>query len=130
MPWDMMVVEMAFIFSLRGLRRPVISPVALLMATFVALATAEARVKPLAPLPAGAKEVTVLRYRSPLSYRATLQWYEKNAGAGGKRLTFETLVDLPDVVAAHAESIRADTPWSGLNISEFEGNVWIFIIAR
>lgn len=126
----MMAIEMALDFSLRGTKRPAISPVALLMATFATLATADARERPLAPLPSGAVKVSDHRYRSPLTYRATLQWYEKNAGAGGKRLNFETLIDLPDVVAAHAESIRADTTWSGLNVSEFEGNVWIFIIAR
>lgn len=126
----MMSIEMGRNFSLRGMRRPAISPVALLMATIAVPTTAAAREKPLAPLPSGATEVSARRYRSPLTYRATLQWYEKNAGAGGKRLNFETLIDLPDVVAAHAESIRADSAWAGLNVSEFEGNVWIFIIAR
>ena len=117
-------------FLLRRRWRPGISLVPLLVATLTPLAARPAGPRPLLPLPPGATEVEAGRYRSPLSYRATLQWFEKHLSSGSSPLTFETLVDLPDVVAAHAESPRAGTPWSGLNVSEFDGNVWIFVIAR
>ena len=117
-------------FSLRGGRRPVISPFALLAVTLTALSTTNAWAKPLGPVPPGAVEVDANRFRSPLSYRATLQWYEKHLSRPGKPVNFETLVDLPDVVAAHAAANRDSDAWSGLNVSEFDGNVLIFFIAR
>ena len=98
------------------------------LAVFVGAARVEAT--PPARLPAGAVEVSTNRYRSPLSHRATVQWLTKTERSRGHRLNFETLVDLPDVVAAYAPSKLATTSWSGVNVSEFEGAVWIFFIAR
>jgi hypothetical protein len=107
-----------------------ISPFALFAAMGVAASPGAGYASPLAPIPRGATLVEAHRYRSPLSYRATLAWYEKQHGAGGHRLRFETLVDLPDVVSAHAAQTNPEYPYTGLNVSEFDGGVWIFIMAR
>ena len=117
-------------FSLRSGHPTAISPFALLAVTLTALTATSALGKPIGLVPPGAVEVAANRFRSPLSYRATLQWYEKRLSRPGKPLNFETLVDLPDVVAAHAAANRDSEAWSGLNVSEFDGNVSIFFIAR
>lgn len=122
--------DMACFFSLRRRHRTAISPFALLAATVTALTVTSVMAKPIAPVPPGAVELETNRFRSPLSYRATLQWFEKHLSRQGKPLHFETLVDLPDVVAAHAAAIRENEAWSGLNVSEFDGNVLFFFIAR
>jgi hypothetical protein len=117
-------------FLLRAMSRFAISPLALLVTVCVVAGPTPGMASPQAPLPPGAKAVETNRFRSPLSYRATLSWYEKHHGRTGHRLTFETLVDLPDVVASHATQKDAKFPYRGLNVSEFEGSVWIFIMAR
>lgn len=117
------------IFWLRRVFRSGTRPFALLVTLAVSFGASQGWASP-APLPGGTVEVATNRFRSPLSYRATMQWLEKSQRGRGNRLNFETLVDLPDVVAAHAPSKLATTTWSGVNISEFEGAVWIFFIAR
>lgn len=118
------------IFQLRGLGSPDIRPVALLLTLAGLVGPTPAEAKSPGPVPPGTRETESNRYRSPLTYRATLAWYEKHLGGAQRGGRFETLIDLPDVAAAHWASKSAATPWSGLNVSEFEGNVWIFFIAR
>lgn len=106
------------------------SRLALPMSLLLLAPATGAEASPPGPLPSGAQEVSTNRFRSPLSFRSTLTWYEKVLRGGGNHVEFGPLIDLPDVVAAHGESRVATTPWSGLNVSEFEGSVWIFFIPR
>ena len=126
----MILVRFPCFFLLRRVAGLAISPFALLVTVGSAAAPVPKDASPLAPIPPGSKSVEANRYRSTLSYRATLAWYEKHHGRNGHRLNFETLIDLPDIVASHATQKDARFPYVGVNVSEFEGSVWIFIMAR
>jgi len=126
----MTLVSGSRFFLLRRVTGFAISPFALLVSVGVAAAPVPKGATPLAPIPPGSKSVETNRYRSTLTYRATLAWYEKHHGRSVHRLNFETLVDLPDIVASHATQKDVRFPYVGVNVSEFEGSVWIFIMAR
>lgn len=81
-------------------------------------------------MPGGSEEVSENRFRSRLGFRLTITWLEKALATRGNKLNFEPLVELPDVVAMHGESRLPSTPFFGINVSEFEGSVWIFFIPR
>ncbi len=82
------------------------------------------------PLPKGASQLGPSLYRSPLGFSGTVQWIERQLGKKGLRVKFSPLVDLPEVVASHAESPNASTRWSGINVSRYGGSVKVFIIER
>lgn len=82
------------------------------------------------PTPPGAKPAEANRVESPLDYRATIRWMERRLSNRKASVSFETIVDLPEVVAAHAVAPSAKTKWSGINVSRYGGKVWIFVIAR
>ena len=82
------------------------------------------------PIPDSAVEIGLNRYRSPVGYSATIRWIERTSRKKGKRVRFETIVDLPEVVASHAASTSEKTRWRGVNVSEFGGTVQIFVFAR
>ncbi|MCA9538529.1 MAG: hypothetical protein KC620_06545, partial [Myxococcales bacterium] len=64
------------------------------------------------------------------AYEATLRWMERNLASSGARVRFETVIDLPEVIAAHVEAPNRKTRWTGINVSQYGGAVWIFVIAR
>jgi hypothetical protein len=82
------------------------------------------------PLPPGAAPMGSHRFRSPLGFDATLEWFERQFKKGGVKFGFEPLIDLPDVASAHAEAPSGKSRWSGFNVSEYGGSVVIFIIER
>ncbi len=97
----------------------------------VAVADAKPRKrKPLVPLPGGVKRLGPNLYRSPLSYTATIQWIERRASSRGKAVRFRSVIDLPEVVASHAEASGPKSKWSGVNVSRYGGSVKVFIIER
>lgn len=82
------------------------------------------------PTPPGAKAVETHRVVSSLDYLATIRWLERRLSSRKVSVRFETIVDLPEVVAAHAAAPSRKTKWSGINVSRYGGKVWIFVIAR
>jgi len=82
------------------------------------------------PIPPGAKTAEANRVESSLDYPGTIRWIERRLSNRKTTVKFETIVDLPEVVAAHAASPSTSTKWSGINVSRYGGKVWIFVIAR
>ena len=82
------------------------------------------------PLPPGAEKLDRTLFRSPSGYRATVRYLERALAHRGVRVRFETAVDLPEVVAAHADAPHARTAWVGINVAEYGGSVKIFVIER
>ncbi len=82
------------------------------------------------PTPPGARPAETHRVESSLDYLATIRWLERRLSSRKVSVKFETIVDLPEVVAAHAASPSTKTKWSGVNVSRYGGKVWIFVIAR
>ena len=82
------------------------------------------------PVPNGVKEAGDHRYRSPLGYETTIRWIERRLRKGGVRVRFKPTIDLPDVVSSHAAAPSGKLRWEGLNVSEYGGSVYIFIIER
>ena len=80
------------------------------------------------PLPPNVKQVDVDRFRSPLSYRQTIRWLEKRWTSGGKKIVFQTIVDQPGVVAAHAQLTAYGATVRGVNVSRIGKTVQIFLI--
>lgn len=82
------------------------------------------------PLPKGAKAEGEHRYRCRQDFASTVQFLERRLSKPGARVEFERMIDLPDVIAAHATSPSAKTRWSGINVSRYGGHTWIFVIKR
>ena len=103
-----------------------------LLSLFVLFATS-AMAKPTllgVPIPPGAKHAETNRVESSLDYLATIRWLERRLSSRKVSVKFETLVDLPEVVAAHAAAPSKTSKWTGVNVSRYGGKVWIFVIAR
>lgn len=82
------------------------------------------------PLPKGAQREGEHRFRVRQDYASTVQFLERRLSRKGAKVKFTRVIDLPDVIAAHAESPSAKTAWSGVNISRYGGHTWIFVIKR
>ncbi len=82
------------------------------------------------PLPNGASRLGPNLFRSPLGYAPTIRWIERQLAQKGKRIEFRQIIDLPEVVAVHAEAPGTRTKWSGINVSRYSGSVKIFVIKR
>lgn len=82
------------------------------------------------PLPAFATKVAPFRFRSSQGARATAKALEKGLRGRGLQLEFRVLIDLPDVFALHATSSAPNAAFRGINVSEYGGSVWIFIISK
>ena len=82
------------------------------------------------PVPGGAKRLGPNLFRSPLGYPATIRWIERRLSSKGKAVRFRSVIDLPEVVASHAEAPGPKTKWSGVNVSRYGGSVKVFIIER
>lgn len=105
--------------------------VLLLVLGLVAVTNAAPRErKALVPLPGGAERLGPNLYRSPLGYSATIQWIERRLSSKGKAVSFRSVIDLPEVVASHAEAPGSTSKWSGVNVSRYDGSVKVFIIER
>jgi hypothetical protein len=55
---------------------------------------------------------------------------EKALSRKGQAVKFRKIIDLPDVVAAHAEAPTSRSKWSGINVAKYRGTVQIFIIRK
>lgn len=82
------------------------------------------------PLPPGASPLGSNRFRSPLGFEATVEWFERHFKKVGTKVRFEPLIDLPDVAAAHAAAPGTSSRWSGLNVSDYGGAVVVFVMER
>ncbi len=82
------------------------------------------------PIPGGASVLGPNLFRSPLGYSATIKWIERRLRSKGKAVRFRSVIDLPEVVASHADAPGPDTKWSGVNVSRYGGSVRVFIIER
>lgn len=82
------------------------------------------------PLPKGVTAQGENRYQSPSDYPSTLKALERNLARKGLKVRFEPVIDLPEVIAAHAEAPSGKTAWSGINVSRYGGKTWIFVIRR
>ena len=83
-----------------------------------------------APMPAFATKVAPFRFRSSQGARATAKALEKGLRGRGLPVEFRVLIDLPDVFALHATSSAPNAAFRGINVSEYGGSVWIFIIPK
>lgn len=79
-------------------------------------------------LPPGVKPLPDGQLRSPYSYGATLKWLRKHNRRGKRKLRFVQLIDLPDVIASHAQAPAGAAGWSGINVSEYQGKTRIFVL--
>lgn len=82
------------------------------------------------PIPNGSAPQGENRYQSSMDYPATIETIERGLARKGIRVRFEPVIDLPEVVAAHASSPSSKTAWSGINVSRYAGKTWIFAIRR
>ena len=99
-----------------------------LMVTLFCVPVAFGRTASGVPLPKGVQEVGERRFASPLSYTKTIRWFERALAKRKRRVKFATIIDLPSVVASHAASPHPGDAWQGINVSRYDGGVWIFII--
>jgi len=77
-------------------------------------------------LPKGSKSIAQHRFESPLSFERTLRFMKKKL----RGVRFKVVVDLPDVVVAHADAPHKKYRWKGINISFYGGSTKIFFISR
>ncbi len=82
------------------------------------------------PLPKGTTAQGEDRYQSPADYPSTIRSIERALARKGVKVRFERVIDLPEVIAAHAPSPSGSTAWSGINVSRYGGHTWIFVIRR
>lgn len=105
----------------------------LLMVIALALASttvAQARTAFGVPIPAKARAEGEGRFQSPWDHQATVRWLERKLSRGKDRVRFVRVLDLPEVIASHADSPSHETAWSGVNVSRYGGSTWIFVIRR
>lgn len=82
------------------------------------------------PLPKGATAQGEDRYQSPADYPSTIRSIERALARKGIKVRFERVIDLPEVIAAHAPSPSDSTAWGGINVSRYGGQTWVFVIRR
>ena len=82
------------------------------------------------PLPKGSTAQGEDRYQSPSDYLSTIKSVEQALSRKGIKVRFDRVIDLPEVVAAHAPSPSSKTAWSGINVSRYGGKTWVFVIRR
>jgi len=97
---------------------------------FFLSSTAVAREALGVPLPKGSTAQGENRYQSPKDYASTIKSIERALARRGYTVRFEPVIDLPEVIAAHAESPSGKTAWGGINVSRYAGKTWIFVIRR
>ena len=81
-------------------------------------------------LPSRCKQLEANQCRSPFPFSATIRWLEKSLRKRGHKVQFRRIVDLPDVIVAHAETQKSQSLWVGINVAQYDGSVKIFIIPR
>lgn len=118
----------------RGLRdnaHPSTAMVAAGLALLLSMpATAAARDYLGIPLPKESEAQGESRFRVPGDYPSTIKSLERGLARKGTKVRFEPVIDLPEVVAAHAKAPSEKTAWSGINVSRYGGKTWIFVIRR
>ena len=80
-------------------------------------------------LPARVARVEPMRFRSRLGFEQTVAFYRKVL-AKKRHVRFIAAVSLPDVQVVHITSGLESSWWEGINISEIEGQVYIFFLER
>jgi len=80
-----------------------------------------------APLIPWAKKVGEHRYRSPRNYDRTLEYYRKTI-LGAAHIVKEKIVNTSAVRGTHIRNKKAGARWEGLNIYEYKGSTFIFVV--
>jgi hypothetical protein len=83
-----------------------------------------------AVLPGGAREIGENRYRSPLNWFDTLDFYRRTYKWGPRSDKCKTLIAQPGIKACHIDNESGEGEWEGLNVYELEGETRIFIVLK
>jgi hypothetical protein len=83
-----------------------------------------------APIVPGAQALPEAgRYESRQSYEDTLDYYRRYfRSRGGVR--WQSIVNRPEVRAKHLQNLSTGSTWSGINIYEHQGKVYVFVLPR
>ena len=87
-----------------------------------------AQTRPVVPLPPNVKQIATDRYVSPMRYRQTIRWLKNRWSTAGQTVVFQTIVDLPGVVASHAKVSPPRGGVRGVNVNWIGSTVQIFLI--
>jgi len=83
-------------------------------------------------LPRGSSKVSESKYLSPYDMRLTEKFFRKlfsREGAwGGKRI--RQVMNIPAAKVVHISNSRTKDGWSGVNISHYRSNTYIFVLRR
>ena len=80
-----------------------------------------------APLIPWAKKVDEHRFRSPRNYDRTLEYYRKTI-LGAAHIVTEKIINTSAVRATHIRNKKAGARWEGMNIYEYKGSTFIFVV--
>lgn len=80
-----------------------------------------------APIIPWAKSVGENRYRSPRNYDDTLTYYRKVL-RGGWDVSWRKIINVSGIRAQHIKNNKKDGRWEGLNIYEYKGATFIYIV--
>jgi hypothetical protein len=80
-----------------------------------------------APLIPWAKNVGEHRFRSPRDYDRTLEYYRKTILSAAHIVT-EKIINTSAVRATHIRNKKAGARWEGMNIYEFKGSTFIYVV--
>jgi hypothetical protein len=80
-----------------------------------------------APLIPWAKKVDEHRFRSPRNYDRTLEYYRKTI-LGAAHIVAEKIINTSAVRATHIRNKKAGARWEGMNIYEYKGSTFIFVV--
>ena len=83
-------------------------------------------------LPRGSQKLSANRYLSPYDVRLTKKFFRKlfsrEGKWGGKRI--RQVMNIPAAKVVHIANSRPKDGWSGVNISLYKGNTYIFVLGR
>jgi len=80
-----------------------------------------------APIIPWAKSIGEHRYRSPRNYDDTLLYYRKVLRAGWD-VSWRKIINVSGIRAQHIRNNKKDGRWEGLNIYEYKGATFIYVV--